>query len=704
MNLLTAFYFAFEADVSGVEKGAAAGDAAAKKLKDTIDKTDMSAEKLAENFVKMAKNAGAALAAVFSLGALKTLVNDTAAHTTAIALQARALGMSTESLSSYQAAIISMGGTAEQATATIGKLRDGFIEVARFGTMGVSPLTMAFQSLGASAQTMHEAIKDPTIALSAIADRFAQLGHTQQLFLGQKMGLDQGTIALLAQGRQRFDEIIAKQKELHAVTEEQARASMKYTIAQKELGLTYEGIKRQIAQELLPAFTWITSGLDRIITYFNEHKAVAIATFTAIGIVIGAVLLPPLVSATAAMWALIAPVLLAAAPFIALGAAIGLVVDDIEKFMHGQNSMIGEIVTRWPVIGQTARAVAEIVQMSWQLMLSKGREFFTWLGSSAKTGWDEYKKSVSTMVQQFEDAFPKLASLGKRVFGDIREAAESVVKVWLRLVEVFQKIIDKITGAPKAVLNWIGKGLANMTGGHYDPIEDNPTTVVKPAPDVTASADVAAGKSTATGREISQKLVALGWTPEQAAGIAGNAMRESSGNAHAENSLGMYGLFQWDTTRRANFAKWAGHDIRQSTLDEQLKFFTYETTKGTEQSAGRAIRATTNATDAAIATAHQYERYGDRPDEDRKRVIEARQIMLDTGRQQVAAAQSAPLATPGAVPNTPAVQGGARIVNVGDISVHTAATTPDGIGQAVKDALRTHINNAIDQHDDGIAG
>ncbi len=51
-----------------------------------------------------------------------------------------------------------MGGTADQAAATLGKLRDGFVEVARFGTVGVSPMTMAFQQLGASAQVMRESI------------------------------------------------------------------------------------------------------------------------------------------------------------------------------------------------------------------------------------------------------------------------------------------------------------------------------------------------------------------------------------------------------------------------------------------------------------------------------------------------------------------------------------------------------------------
>lgn len=670
MNILDTFFFMFEADTSKVKKGTDEGEASAKKLKKAIDDVDLSADKLAANFVNMAKNAAGALAGVLALGAIKSLVNDTAAHTAAVALQARAMNVSVETMSAYQASVISMGGTADQAAATLGKLRDGFVEVARFGTMGVSPMTMAFQSLGASAQTMRDAIKDPTVALSAIADNFSKLNRTQQIFLGQKLGLDQGTIMLLAQGRRSFDELIAKQRELHAVTQEQADASIKYAIAQKELGLTFEAVKREIATELLPAFTWVVQGLDKMITWLREHKAVAIATFTAIGVVVATVLVPPLITAAGALWALIAPVIAAAAPFIALGIVIGLIIDDIEKFRAGQASLIGEILARWPIIGQIAHSIAQIVQMSWKLITDAIKWAATLLINEGVAAWNKYKGALQPVI----DLFDKGVGL--------------VEKLWNWLM--------KFKDAPVNVLNWIGNGLAKLTGGHYDNIDPNAK------PQQTAQQTARLGASTATGREIASKLVAMGWTPEQAAGIAGNAIRESGGNANAENSIGMYGLFQWDTKRRADFAQWAGKDIHGSTLDEQLAFFNYEVTKGKEQAAGRKIRAAQTPEEAALATARGYERYGNHPDEDAKRVATAQAIAA--GQSQLGAADRAPLAQPGSVNNMTNVGGASTTqVTVGDIHIHDAGS-PQATAQAVRDALKQHINNAIDQHDDGIAG
>ena len=101
-----------------------------------------------------------------------------------------------------------------------------------------------------------------------------------------------------------------------------------------------------------------------------------------------------------------------------------------------------------------------------------------------------------------------------------------------------------------------------------------------------------------------------GWTHAQAAGIVGNLMQESGLNAHAQNASGMYGLAQWDTARRANFAKRYGHDIQHSTEAEQLEHIHYELTQGSEQKAGQQLKQTRTAADAALAVDQYYERSG----------------------------------------------------------------------------------------------
>jgi hypothetical protein len=407
-----------------------------------------------------------------------------------------------------------------------------------------------------------------------------------------------------------------------------------------------------------------------MITWLREHKAVAIATFAAIGAVIATVLVPPLIVAAGALWAIIAPILAAAAPFIALGVAIGLVIDDIEKFRAGQASLIGEILERWPVIGRVARSVAEIVQMAWKLITDAIKWAASVITNEGIAAWNKYKSAFQPVVDMFEKA--------------------------VGLVEKLWNWLAKFKDVPLRVIDWIGNKLSNLTGDHYDNAQGSPEQP-RPTPDATVRLG-----NTASGRQIADKLVAMGWTPEQAAGIAGSFMQESGGKADALNrSSGAYGLGQWLGSRVADFKKYTGHDLQGSSLDEQLAFFNYEVTNGKEQSAGRRLRAATTAEEAADIHSRYYERPGAAEANNARREAFARNIF--DGRAQVSAADTAPLATSpvatGATNNTRSTS-----VQVGDVHVHTPATDPHAVGNAVRDALRDHINNAIDQHDNSIAG
>lgn len=103
-----------------------------------------------------------------------------------------------------------------------------------------------------------------------------------------------------------------------------------------------------------------------------------------------------------------------------------------------------------------------------------------------------------------------------------------------------------------------------------------------------------------------------GWTRAQAAGIVGNLIAES-GVKHDQAQHGGgpgYGLAQWEGPRQASFAKWAGHDIHHSTMQEQLKFIQHELTT-TESGAGKALHRADTASEAARVVMTKYERPAD---------------------------------------------------------------------------------------------
>jgi hypothetical protein len=127
-------------------------------------------------------------------------------------------------------------------------------------------------------------------------------------------------------------------------------------------------------------------------------------------------------------------------------------------------------------------------------------------------------------------------------------------------------------------------------------------------------------------------LVKMGWSPQQAAGIASNLWTESMFDPGAVGDGGAaYGIAQWHSDRQAAFKKLFGIDIRKSTLDQQLQFVNYELRQGNEQAAGRALLGTTTAAQAGAVVSRLYERPADADGEAARRGAAA--AAIDSSRQ-----------------------------------------------------------------------
>lgn len=111
-----------------------------------------------------------------------------------------------------------------------------------------------------------------------------------------------------------------------------------------------------------------------------------------------------------------------------------------------------------------------------------------------------------------------------------------------------------------------------------------------------------------------------GWTREQALGIAANIHRESDFDHELPGDEGTaYGLFQWRGDRQNEFKRIFGHDIHDSTFDEQLEFAHHELTAGSERGAGKALQSALTPREAAEVMSRLYERPADGDREAQKR-------------------------------------------------------------------------------------
>jgi hypothetical protein len=187
-----------------------------------------------------------------------------------------------------------------------------------------------------------------------------------------------------------------------------------------------------------------------------------------------------------------------------------------------------------------------------------------------------------------------------------------------------------------------------------------------------------------------KKFIAMGWTPEQAAGMVGSLMQESGMNPDAVNAKsGARGISQWLGSRVKDFEKFAGRKLEGSSLDQQLEFHHYELTQGSERAAGDRLRRTKTESDAAYVHRKYYERPGEAEANDARRQSLAEQVLLD--HRQANAANAPTVVGAAGTRSTPGTAAGNQVsseTHIGKIEIQTAATDAAGIASSIGPALR----------------
>lgn len=181
--------------------------------------------------------------------------------------------------------------------------------------------------------------------------------------------------------------------------------------------------------------------------------------------------------------------------------------------------------------------------------------------------------------------------------------------------------------------------------------------------------------SAGTAAQFQKYFESKGMSPAVAAGLAANIIAESTGDPTQIGDHGhAYGLLQWHEDRQANFAKFAGHDIRKSTTEEQLAFIVQELSS-TEGPAGKALLGATSARQAGEIASRRYVRPFKVEEQAQKRGALAEQLAGVSGASSTIAGAS----TGGGSSST--MNDHSRSVQTGDINIFTQATDAQGIAR-----------------------
>ena len=389
------------------------------------------------------------------------------------------IGASAEDLQAFGEAAKRAGGSVEGFMSAFESLNGQLQRMQAMG--GKGRITPILQQLGISA-TENGRVKDTFQILRELADAAERVGKQKFAGLARFLGLDQGTIMLLQQGRVALDEVIKRQKELGVYTKQDFEITAKFNDAISDLTQSFKQLAAPILRVITPALTAVANWITKIAQLFREHQGFIVAGLT----VLAGILSGTLLKAVTALGAALAPLV---APLAAI-AGLGLLFDDFATYVNGGESALRGF---WAAFGtpkelkESAQAVTDWAADIWDtvsnLALDIAAEmivaFHDWANeldvsgfiSSVEKAWDAIKEAFEPLnktlaplkdaAQSLLDMFGELGKLAVDLAKSIAEIfAPKQGEEWSLLrgaVEAVSNVVSGIAETLSGVFDWVGK-------------------------------------------------------------------------------------------------------------------------------------------------------------------------------------------------------------------------------------------------------
>lgn len=359
MNSVTVEELVMRIEVELDKFRAQAGQAEAidAKLRKSLKDTEKAAKETGDGFSELGEDIAAAnkefesklktlatvtrrlvgfFAVITGSNAIQRLATSIADANDQLQFLSRRLGMAAGDVKKLDNAVAALGGTNAQAFNTIKSLNQGIQEMVIMGNDSLIPF---FGALGVGATDAAGNVREMDDILLDMADSLSRMDPQRAYALATAMGLDEGVINALIQGREAMQEMLDMQKTLYVSTQAELEASRELRRAQTFLGSQWESLKTVLANAIIPHLLKMTKVVSEWLEFLLRNERTVKNVFEGIAIALGVVLIPLLTKAAVAMIAFVAPIALAGAAVLALVAAFALLYDDYKTWAQGGKSL-----------------------------------------------------------------------------------------------------------------------------------------------------------------------------------------------------------------------------------------------------------------------------------------------------------------------------------------------------------------------------
>lgn len=371
-----------------------------------LDKADKGLGDFKASAIKVAAAVGAILGGGLFLGAIANAADETLKW-------ADANGIAVESIGELEFAAKRQGGTVDGLRASLANLNKSIGEIER----GTGRAKLAFEDYDITIKKANGDTKTADELLLDLNKRFSGLTRAKQFDLAAKLGIDKGTVRLLQTAPDELARLTAQARILGVLSRKDAEAAAKFNDGLTNMAQVINSIKFEIGGFVFEPLSKFFKLLANGIAFMRRHENLLLSIAGIIAAVGVAYAVMGIKAAIA--WALaFAPVTLIIAAIGLLGIALAVIGEDFIAFFRGQASFIGDLVKKWPLLGEVIFGVRDAVVFLFKETVAGFKIWWDWLGMIGQAMVDFVIDPIGEAVKLFDSLFG--------IFKKVRGFAESI--------------------------------------------------------------------------------------------------------------------------------------------------------------------------------------------------------------------------------------------------------------------------------------
>ena len=454
-SVLEKFIILFESDASEVKKGMDQADKSADALLSKSKEVDAALAGMGSKFAELASKFLGIASIGAGLYAVADGVRDLASETYNLDVAAAKFNTTAD-------AIDELGDTAELlglSNDAVEESLSGISRAAEDAAMGVGKAKKVFDSLKISVKDANGETRSITDIMGDLQSKMQGMDKGRQIRIMEKLGLNPALLKVFNADMDKMRDRFAQIDRATGFSLDEARKkSQDFTKAQKELGFEINSLvmlaDKMRARFSLDIMEYFTAGMkiaaewaNKLFNFITEHRQLVEGVFIAIASAITYFLIPAAISGAAAVWAMIAPFAAVGAAIIGLVAAFALVYDDVQNFLAGNDSVIGELSKKWPEVGAAVLTLVDVLKLVKQGFFELGKFIVDFVKDPQKA-IDDF---CLTMGYAFDQSIESI----KGAFSAMGDYIKGVIQP---LIDWVGQKIDWIVSKAQAVKGALGMG------------------------------------------------------------------------------------------------------------------------------------------------------------------------------------------------------------------------------------------------------